>query len=69
MLENIEGAIKNGQSRETGNIDEDNKAKSQHNMCWTPLYANNTNNVSKNWALQQTTGGNDELNFVFMWKS
>ena len=47
MLESIEGAIKNGQSRETGNIDEDNKAKSQHNMCRTPLYANNTNNVSK----------------------
>jgi hypothetical protein len=30
MLESIEGAIKNGQPRETGNIDEDNKAKSQH---------------------------------------
>jgi len=22
-----------------------NKAKTQHNMCWKPLYATNTNNV------------------------
>ena len=44
MLENTEGAIQNGQSRETGNIrlhkTKKNKAKRQHNMCWTPLYAN-----------------------------
>jgi len=45
MLEHTEGAIKNGQSRETGNIGntrgnkETNKTKTQHNMCWT-LYAN-----------------------------
>jgi len=24
-----------------------NKAKTQHNMCWTPIYTNNTNNVNK----------------------
>ena len=79
MLEIIEGAIQNGQSKETGNMwytrrrqtrhnteklvtcgtqDEDkqnttqrnwqhvvhktktNKTKTQHNMCWTPLYVN-----------------------------
>ena len=45
MLENTEGAIKNGQSRETGNIyrvhkTEKKQKKTQHNMCWTPLYAN-----------------------------
>ena len=44
MLENIEGAIKNGQSRKTCNIDEEkqnkNTTKTQHNMRWTPLYAN-----------------------------
>ena len=34
-----EVAIKNGQSRETGNKAQTNKAKPQHNMCWTPLYA------------------------------
>jgi hypothetical protein len=36
------GAIKNGQSRETGNIGTPDEEKTipQHNMCWTPLYAN-----------------------------
>ena len=39
MLENTEGALKNGQSRETGNIGytihrtKTNKVKTQHNMC------------------------------------
>ena len=28
---------KKGQSRETGNT---RRIKTQHNMCWTPLYAN-----------------------------
>ena len=40
MLENIEGAIKSGQSKETGNKTKTNKAKTQHNMRWTLLYAN-----------------------------
>jgi len=44
MLENIEGAIRNGQSRETDNIGytrwRQTKEKTQHNMCWTPLCAN-----------------------------
>jgi hypothetical protein len=39
MLENTEGAIKNGQSIETDNKTKKNKAKTQHNMCWTPLCA------------------------------
>jgi hypothetical protein len=43
-LENTEGAIKNGQSRETDNIGYTirikTKQKTQHNMCWTPLYTN-----------------------------
>jgi len=25
-----------------------NKTKTQHNMCWTPLYAANTNNGNTN---------------------
>jgi len=41
MLENTK--IKNGQSRETGNIWYTIGIKTQHNMCWTPLYANNVN--------------------------
>jgi hypothetical protein len=39
MLENTEGAIKNGQSRETDSVRY--KTKTQHNMCWTPLCTNN----------------------------
>ena len=39
------GAIKNGQSRETGNIEHTRHKtktnKTKHNMSWTPLYANN----------------------------
>ena len=49
-LENTEGAIKNGQSRETvnrGYKTKKYKPKTQHNMCLTPLYAQNTNNVNK----------------------
>ena len=34
------GQYKNGQSRETGNKRKKNKIKTQHNMCWTPLFAN-----------------------------
>jgi hypothetical protein len=44
MLENTEGAIKNRQSRETGNIGYIRRRQeiqnTQHNMCWTPLCAN-----------------------------
>jgi hypothetical protein len=44
MLEKTEGTIKNGQSRKTGNIEhtrrKEAKQKTQHNMCWSPLYAN-----------------------------
>ena len=35
---NIKGAIKNGQSREIGNIRYTRRRKTQHIMCWTPLY-------------------------------
>ena len=37
MLENTDGAIKNGKSRKTGNT---RRRITQHNMCWTPLYVN-----------------------------
>ena len=40
MLENMEGAIKIAQSRETGNTEHTIRRKTQHNICWTPLYAN-----------------------------
>jgi hypothetical protein len=31
----------------TQDKDKQNKTKTQHNMCWTPLYAKNINNVNK----------------------
>jgi len=40
MLEKIEGTIKNGQSRETGDIWYTRRRKTQYNMYWTPLYPN-----------------------------
>jgi hypothetical protein len=45
MLMKIEGAIKNGQSREIGNIGhtghrtKTKKQKKQQDICWTPLCA------------------------------
>ena len=59
-LENIEGAIKNGQSRETGNIwyIRQRKTKHKHNtICVGHHYMQtNTNNVNKTRALLQTNG-------------
>jgi len=37
MLKITEGAFRNGQSRKKT---KKTKAKTQHNMRWTPLYAN-----------------------------
>ena len=68
MLENTEGAITNGQSRETGNIGytRRRKTKQKHStICVGHHYARtNTNNVNKTWALLQTTGGKHEPNIV-----
>jgi hypothetical protein len=45
VLKNTEGAIKKGQSAETGNIGytrkRKTKQKTQHNMCWKPLCTTN----------------------------
>jgi len=63
MLENTEGSIKNGQSRETGNIGytKQRKTKQKHNtICVGHYYMQtNTNNVNKTRTLLQTTGGKD----------
>jgi hypothetical protein len=63
VREYLKGNKKNGQSKDTGNINKTktNKAKPQHIMCWTPLC---TNKVNKTRALLQTTGGKDEPNIV-----
>ena len=39
-LENTDGAIKNGKSRETGNKTKKTKTKTKRNMCWTSLCTN-----------------------------
>jgi hypothetical protein len=66
MSENTERAIKNGQSRETGNIGytRQRKTKQKHNtICvWHHHTQRNTYNVNKTWALWQTT----EPNIVLM---
>ena len=70
MLENTEGAIKNGQSRETCNIEYTRwrQTKRKHNTVCVGHYntQTNTNNVNKTCALLQTTGGKDEPSIVFM---
>jgi hypothetical protein len=64
MLENIEVAIKNGQSRENDNIGctRRRKTKQKHNtICAGHHYAQtNTNNVL------DTNGGKDKPNIVFI---
>ena len=63
MLENTEGAMKNVQYRETGNIryTRRRQAKQKHNTIWVGHYyaQTNTNNLYKTRALLQTTGGKD----------
>jgi hypothetical protein len=48
-----------------------NKAKTEHNTIRVGHHymQTNNNNVSKTWALLQTTGGKDEPNIVFIRKS
>ena len=69
-MENTEGAIGNGQSRETGSIGYTRRwqAKQKHNtICVGHHYTQtNTNNVNKTWGLLKTTGGKDEPNIVCM---
>jgi len=64
MLENIEGPIKKGQSRETGNIGYTIRRKTTQThitICVGHHFTQtNTNNVNKTQALLQTTGGKDE---------
>ena len=65
MLENTEGAIEKGQSREyTRRM----KTKQNHNTIWVEHHyaQTNTNNVNKTCALLQTNGGKDEPNIVVM---
>ena len=64
------GAIKNWQSRETGNTGYTicRETKQKHNtICVGQCYMQtNTNNINKTWTLLQTTGGKDKPN-VFLY--
>jgi hypothetical protein len=56
MLTNTDGAIKNGQSKETGNKTKKQKTKkTQHTMCWTQLHANTHKQRKYTGAIIQTT--------------
>ena len=76
MLESIEGAIKKGQPRETGNTGYTRRRKSKkqkqkrNTICIGHHYAKtNTNNVNRTCTLIKTTGGKDDPNIVFIRKS
>jgi hypothetical protein len=55
MLENTEGAIKNGQSRETGNMGtQDEEKRNKNTICVGHHYTQtNTNNLNKTRDLLQ----------------
>ena len=53
----------------TGNQDEDKQAKYTIQCVGQHYTQANTNNVSKTWAVLQTTGDKDEPNIVFVRKS
>ena len=67
-LQNTEGAIKNGQFRDTGNIGytRRRKTKQRHNtICFDHYYTQaKTNNVNKTRVILQTIAGKDEPNIV-----
>jgi hypothetical protein len=62
-LDNTDVAIKNGQSRKTGNIEYTGRwqAIQKHNTICDGHHYTQTN-TSKTWASYKTTGGKDESN-------
>jgi hypothetical protein len=71
MLEKTEGAIENGQSRETCSIGytrHKRQTSKTKNTTHYVFFSPNTNNLNKTSDLIQTTGGKDEPNIVFIRK-
>ena len=70
MLKKTEGAIKNGECRETGNIGYTRRrqTKQKYNTIYVRHHytQRNKTNVNKTWSFLQTTGGKDEPNIVSM---
>ena len=52
-LDNTDRSIQNEHSRETDKT-KTNKTKTQHKICWTPLYANKTNNHLSHQTIDHT---------------
>ena len=53
-----------------GTPDEDKQRKKNDAICVGHRYAQaNTNNVDRTCTILHTTGGKDESNIIFMWKS
>ena len=65
MLENTEGTIKNGQSRESGNIGHTRRRQ----YVLDTAVRKHIDNANKAWTLLQTTVGKYKPNIVFMRKS
>jgi hypothetical protein len=68
MLENTVGAIKNGQSRETGNIGYTRQRKTKKTTQYVLETTMRKQTQVTLIKLLQRTGGKDELNIVFMRK-
>jgi hypothetical protein len=72
-VKNTKGVIKkDAQSKETDNISYTrHRAKSKKPTTKNARHYTqaSTHNVNKTLSLLQTTGGKDEQNIVFMWKS
>ena len=68
-IANTEGAIQIGQHRV--HKTQYRQTNQKHNLICVGHHCTqtNTNNVNKTGALLQTTGGKDEPNIFFMWKS
>ena len=66
MLENTEGAIKKGQSRETVNIGctRRRQRKTKNKIRQYVLDITKRKETHKIWTLLQTTGGKDEPNII-----
>ena len=68
-LENTEGAIKTGQSRETGKHKVHTRRKKHNTICVGHHYTQTiTNNINRTWTLLQITGSKDEPNIVLIRK-
>ena len=65
----MKGQSKMNSPEKLATQDEENKTKTQHNMCLTTPYVNKYKQPKQDMTLLQTTGDKDELNIISMRKS